>query len=49
MSGTSKSGGVAIGTSVTGGNVRFHEPFTDRQIGPKGGDFLDHRDTLFRP
>ena len=33
MSGTSKSGGVAIGTFVTGGNVRLHEPFTDRQIG----------------
>ena len=28
-----KSGGVAIGTFVTGGNVRRHEPFTDRQIG----------------
>ena len=27
------SGGVAIGTSVIGGNVRLHEPFKDRQIG----------------
>ena len=25
-----KSGGVAITTFVTGGNVRLHEPFTDR-------------------
>lgn len=34
----SRSGGVAIGTFVTGGRVRSHEPFTDRQIGlwPEG-------------
>jgi hypothetical protein len=25
-----KSGGAAIGTFATGGNVRLHEPFTDR-------------------
>ena len=33
-----KSGGVTIGIFMTGGNVRLHEPFKDRQFGlwPEG-------------